>query len=490
MRQAIALIRVSTEGQATDDRAGLAAQRRECERIAAREDLAIAEWVELAGVSGAKVLDDARFRSLLDRLSRPGIAGLIVADFDRLFRRGRFGDYVILDAFADTGSLLFTSEGRVDPTQDTDALLSLIRGELGAMERRKIRMRTMRAKVEHRARGRHVAGAHTLPLGVRFDKSTDRWSYAPAESSLVREVFERVLSGERNFTQLAQRLGVGRTLIRRILCQPLYAGFRYLGAEGGVAREGTEQVVLDPPLVSRADWTRAQEIARVRPPPPRGLGGPRVYRGLLRCADCGARMHVHRDHAWTYRCGPVLHTMIVAHAVDAACDVALAERLARPEVVLAALAGATAEREAARPDAEESAAEAKRLIAERERVTVGFERGLRTLAEAERRTREIDAALARLELPAEPAPEAESVEALAALLAAPFAEWAYLTADQKRRILGPAVESIAVARTGRAQAAVESVRLRIPVDPAPTTPTGRRRSTWATWGGSLEVAIQ
>lgn len=118
-----------------------------------------------------------------------------------------------------------------------------------------------------------------------------------------------------------------------------------------------------------------------------------------------------------------------------------------------------------------------------------FERS-RPLADAERRTREIEATLARLEAPPEPAPAAGSIEELAALLAAPFAEWLYLTAEQKRRILGPAVESISVARTGRAQAAVESVRLRIPTDPTPTTPSGRRRSTWAVWGGSLEVALQ
>ena len=68
MPKAIALVRVSTEEQAAEDRAGLPAQRVEIERIAAAHGLAIVEWVELHGVSGAAVLSDPRFDALLSRL--------------------------------------------------------------------------------------------------------------------------------------------------------------------------------------------------------------------------------------------------------------------------------------------------------------------------------------------------------------------------------------------------------------------------------------
>src|SRR5262245_21754241 len=103
----IALLRVSSEAQARPEREGLPAQRRLCETVARNHALEIVDWVELEGVSGAQVLQDPRFNRLLKRLASPEIAGVVVADFDRLFRRGKFADYAILDNFADNGAVLY-----------------------------------------------------------------------------------------------------------------------------------------------------------------------------------------------------------------------------------------------------------------------------------------------------------------------------------------------------------------------------------------------
>lgn len=55
MPRAIALLRVSTEGQTGPDRYGLDGQRAEVARIAAAHGLELIETVELHGVSGAAV---------------------------------------------------------------------------------------------------------------------------------------------------------------------------------------------------------------------------------------------------------------------------------------------------------------------------------------------------------------------------------------------------------------------------------------------------
>lgn len=65
----------------------------------------------------------------------------------------------------------------------------------------------------------------------------------------------------------------------------------------------------------------------------------------------------------------------------------------------------------------------------------------------------------------------------------------FLSAGQKRSILTAAVEWVRVARTGRAQAAVEAIRLRIPTDPAPAPSRGPRRAAWRAWGGGLEIRL-
>ena len=63
----IALIRVSTEGQAEEGRGGIAGQLADIERIAATHDLEIVEEVQIQ-VSGAKVLENAPYLAFLDRL--------------------------------------------------------------------------------------------------------------------------------------------------------------------------------------------------------------------------------------------------------------------------------------------------------------------------------------------------------------------------------------------------------------------------------------
>ena len=170
--QAIALLRVSTDEQAGRDRAGLPAQRVEIERVAAAHSLDVVEWVQLEGVSGTAVLEDPRFDALLERLKAPEIVGVVVAAFDRLFRHGKFGDYAILDAFADTGSAIYSAEGRLDPAQESDGLLSVLHGELAGMERRRIRARTMKAKEVRRRAGFYPESVHTLPYGVTYRVET------------------------------------------------------------------------------------------------------------------------------------------------------------------------------------------------------------------------------------------------------------------------------------------------------------------------------
>ena len=103
MKRVIALVRVSSKAQAAPEREGIPAQERVCKQVARSNNLQIVDWVTLEGVSGAAVLQDPRFQSLLHQLQTPRIEGVVVSDFDRLFRRGRFSDYAILDAFADTG---------------------------------------------------------------------------------------------------------------------------------------------------------------------------------------------------------------------------------------------------------------------------------------------------------------------------------------------------------------------------------------------------
>ena len=162
--KAIALTRVSTEGQAGDGREGLASQRRAIERTAEIHGLEVVATIELAGVSGAKVMQDPRFRELLVSIEDPDIHGVVVAASDRLMRPESLSDYAILEAFRTSGTLLYTPNGARDLNRDR--LLSVLETEIAHLERIRIRERTQRAKSEHRLKGRHVAGFQALPHSV------------------------------------------------------------------------------------------------------------------------------------------------------------------------------------------------------------------------------------------------------------------------------------------------------------------------------------
>lgn len=482
MGNAIALTRVSTDAQGSEDRAGLPSQRVEIERIASREGLDIVEWVELRGVSGTQVGDDPRFIGLLARLSEPEVEGIVVADFDRLFRRGKFGDYAILDAFADTGSVLFTSDGRVDPSQDTDALLSVIRGELAGMERRRIRDRTMRAKEVLRRAGRHVTSARCLPYAIDYDDG--KWSYRPVESEVVREIFMRVLGGERNFSKIGREVGIQRTLIRKILENPIYKGLRRIDKRrvGGklVDRDPCDVIehqVIENPIIDPATWDRVQGILQKREPSPRGISSS-IYHGLVRCWQCGRHLHCHKDPvAFSYRCRHGCGQTSVRF-VDAACDQELAITLAQPAIIALALEASVKPAEGI-ASVEDLETERKSLMEQRERVVTAYERGLRSLTEADRRTREVDAELRRLDRfigRAQPVKMA-SLEETAQELAGTFAEWEFLAPSQRKKIASAAVEWIQVRKPQKSTVTVESISLRIPpTAPHRERPRGARRA--------------
>lgn len=326
-KKAIELLRVSTSDQAGADRAGIPAQRAANRQTAKQYGLEIVRTIEISDVSGAAVLHASEMQELLRLIESPDIDGVIAKEFSRLMRPDNYADYALLQAFVDTKTALYLPEGPIDLASKSGRLLGIIRAAIAGMERTEILERVWGAKEEKRRAGKHPQSDITLPFGVGYDRKQECWFYKP-DSAKVSEAFRLFLSGQTSYYELGRRVGIPASALRLILRNPIYTGWRIYdqkrdsscggrrlkanGRQGDrrkIARGPDEVIrvkVLDPPLVSESEFRRVQQIMdlkrqyhwRCRP----GYQHRFVFRGFLRCAECGNLIYTHtrpkrRPHA-------------------------------------------------------------------------------------------------------------------------------------------------------------------------------------------------
>jgi DNA invertase Pin-like site-specific DNA recombinase len=325
MKAVIQLLRVSTEAQAAEDRASIPAQRAVCAKIAQQYGLTILDTVELVDVSGAAILRAPEMQKLLETIQRGEIHGVVAREFSRLMRPENFADFIILQGFAETKTLLYLPDGPMDFSSKSGRLLGTIRAAIAGLERTEIVERIATAKEELRRAGRWPNSDRALAYGIGYDRQSGTWFYKP-ESENVRELFRRFLAGERNYERLSELLGVCRGTARNILSNRIYTGvmlydekrdpslkgkrFREGGRQGDrrkIARTPEEIIqvkVIEEGLISEADFQRVQDIIRQKAEHTirqRVELGQFIYSTFLWCTVCGARLHTWRStHNYFY----------------------------------------------------------------------------------------------------------------------------------------------------------------------------------------------
>ena len=283
MKNVVELIRVSTEQQAGEDRAGIPAQREINRRTARIYGLHIVRSISIVDVSGAAVLSSPEMQELLRLMESPDIQGVVAKEFSRLIRPEKFTDYALLQHFIDTNTILYLPDGPIDLTSKTGRLLGTIRAAMAGMERRDIIERMQDAKESMRKAGRHPGGDPSLPFGVGYSQGTG-WYYTP-EAAKVKQAFSLFLDGTTSYTDIASRLNIPRTNVRFILQNPIYTGWRvydrkrdpspmgYVPRPDG--RQGYRRKVLRSPdevirvrvldgLVGEQDFARVQQVIELK----------------------------------------------------------------------------------------------------------------------------------------------------------------------------------------------------------------------------------
>lgn len=307
----IELLRVSTEEQARDDRAGIDRQKSSNESTIKRYNLNRVRTLLLTDVSGSNVLNTPEIKNLILLMKTGQIRGVVAAAFDRLIRPDNFDDYSLLQRFRETNTLIYLPNEIIDFNTQTGFLYGGINATISGNERRVILKRQQEGKEAKRCRGEHPQNDRSLPIGIGFKRIKDsRGSYyLTSQIHTVQKIFE--LKAERlNDCEISRRTGIHNRVVKNILQNPIYFGWRVHDTKRGkekyyridgrqsdrkkVLREPDEIIVkkvLDTPPVDKELFAKVQTIVNeesIKYMTKREKYPHRFYyHGMLFCAECG-----------------------------------------------------------------------------------------------------------------------------------------------------------------------------------------------------------
>lgn len=315
MKRVIELIRVSTEGQAGDDRASIPAQRDINRRTAGTYGLEIVKTIELVNVSGASILRTPEMQNLLKMIESPDIHGVVVREFSRVMRPDSFGDYMLFQVFQETGTVLYLPDGPLDLNSKTGKLVAGLRAIIAGNELSEIRERVWSAKEEKRRRGKLGQSQLVLPFGVGYEEK--RGFYYDDTAEKVREAFRLFMAGERSYVKLAEMVGVTPRGMHTIMRNPIWKGWRVIdkkrdlstaarrssadGRQGDrpkIRRSPDEIIrvkVIADPILTEQEFGAIQEIMDTKSrmhwrSNPRA-GNAFTYSGFLVCSGCASLIY-------------------------------------------------------------------------------------------------------------------------------------------------------------------------------------------------------
>jgi DNA invertase Pin-like site-specific DNA recombinase len=325
-RDVIVLVRVSTEGQAKEDRGGLPRQMQVIDHLVRVLELNVVETVVLKGVSGTEVRGNREIQRMLRMIETKQVGGIVVADLDRLIRPAAGEDYAILDPFIDAKATIFANGQEFDFRHPVANLMVKMIMGFSEFERTLILARTSGAIKEHCRSGRHPFGPRQLPLGIVYDRLTNSWG--TSEKILpILEAYRLVdEEGIHNINEVARRVGIHPRALHNLIRNRLYSGWRVYDT-GRAPKKVTskksgrrykpkirlpeEEVikyqVLDPPPVSPERFARVQATLAANHKNWKAERADRPAYNMLRsvayCGHCDSRLYFSQDRRRPNICG-------------------------------------------------------------------------------------------------------------------------------------------------------------------------------------------
>jgi DNA invertase Pin-like site-specific DNA recombinase len=278
--------------------------------------------------SGESLTNRPVMKGILEDIEAGKVGAIICQDFTRLSRdQDGIDGRIIRQVCRDSNCLIITPDRTYDFSQDLDDDLADIGFFIGKIQKRQNIRAQMRGMMEKARQGKML---YSLPeLGYTWtDLNPLTGQKSPGAEPLVRIedvplvqlIFDRVekmslrrvalgLNDPKEPGQAGYRFrGRDGTLrpfraddIRRVVTNPIYTGMvtwgRQLRSRHLRGYQPQDHHVPELQIISFEQFNRVQDILRRRHwAPPRSVGSPFLFSGLLKCPRCGAATVGQRHH--------------------------------------------------------------------------------------------------------------------------------------------------------------------------------------------------
>lgn len=192
MKNVVAYCRVSTDGQAGEDKFGIESQKRQIMEYCAQNDMQISEWYIDEGISGVKEERPELDRLLYGPIKNPPVEAVIVAKSDRMARDIKLYFYYLMLLQKKKIELISASEKEVDDGSGMGNVYKALMLFVAEQERKNITRRTEGGRKIKAARGEYSGGKP--PYGYKVENG--QLALLEEEARIVREVFAMRAAGK------------------------------------------------------------------------------------------------------------------------------------------------------------------------------------------------------------------------------------------------------------------------------------------------------
>ena len=276
--KAVEILRVSTQEQSGDDRAGLPRQQEANRQTIQKHELTLIKTIQIIDVSGTSVLHTPEIQSVIQMMHSGQIGAVVVADWDRLIRLDNFNDFALLQHFKETNTHIYLPDQVIDLNTQSGFLIGGFQSIISGNELTQIKKRMLAAKEVKRKKGEHPNSNITLPTGVSYNREEKKFYYND-DSAKIKLLFHMFChEGIRNYCELERQTGLKHRTIANLLKNEIYIGYRSYtekrGSEKIIGRDGRQTdrpkvkrspneiikvKVIDDPLVDEATFQKAQQ---------------------------------------------------------------------------------------------------------------------------------------------------------------------------------------------------------------------------------------